>query len=485
MADCLRTGLSSVAATLLVGAGLTNVPPAAAQPAETFPVQLASGSSLGDGTALVIGPSGVPIPSQDYVDAVGQLYLEPNGFGDYTRQILYTPEGLYPITGIKSLPLDPSAEQGLTILNNAINQLCSDPPTCGGEHIAVFGYSQSAIISGMQMLELAALPADERPDTDHLAFVLVGNENNPNGGMLERFVGLSLPSLGMTFNGSTPDNVYPTDMYTLEYDGFADFPRYPLNVLSDLNAFLGIALVHVKYTQLTPEQVEAAIPLTNTVGDTMTNYYMIPTETLPLLAPLQLLPVIGQPLYDLLEPSLRVLVNLGYGNIEHGWDPGPPNVPTPFGLFPTNLDLTEVLAALANGAQQGVTNFASDLGSLSLPELPSLPTDSTALTDLATDPLAGLTNLVNTFTGSLATGYATLLPTADIVNAFFTSLPLYDFNLFTAGIQDVLNGDPGGLIEAVGNPIAATVGISTLAGGIELLVLAQAAAEIAGVNLLG
>ena len=36
-------------------------------------------------------------------------------------------------------------------------------------------------------------------------------------------------------------------MYSLEYDGFTDFPTYPLNFLSDLNAFLGIETLHGTY----------------------------------------------------------------------------------------------------------------------------------------------------------------------------------------------------------------------------------------------
>jgi hypothetical protein len=37
-------------------------------------------SPLGDGTALVFGPSGVPIPPPQYVDAADTLYLQPLGF---------------------------------------------------------------------------------------------------------------------------------------------------------------------------------------------------------------------------------------------------------------------------------------------------------------------------------------------------------------------------------------------------------------------
>lgn len=36
-------------------------------------------------------------------------------------------------------------------------------------------------------------------------------------------------------------------IYSLQYDGFADFPRYPLNELSSQNAFLGVSFIHGNY----------------------------------------------------------------------------------------------------------------------------------------------------------------------------------------------------------------------------------------------
>lgn len=174
------------------------------------------------------------------------------------------------------------------------------------------------------------------PQGTPVNFVLVGNEMNPpNGGMLSRFPGLNLPSLGLPFYGATPENAFPpTTNYTLEYDGFADFPRYPLNVLSVLNAGLGIIFVHTKYADLTSQQVNSAIPLPTT--DPSQKYYIIPTSNLPLLEPLRLLPVIGNPVADLLQPALKVIVNLGYGDPpQYGWSTnGFANQQTTFGSSP-------------------------------------------------------------------------------------------------------------------------------------------------------
>ena len=78
--------------------------------------------SGGIGTAaavnnLILGASGYPIPSQEYIDGIPALFGFPAGLNIGIN----TPEGLYPLTGVKSLTFDVSAAQGVQILNNAIN----------------------------------------------------------------------------------------------------------------------------------------------------------------------------------------------------------------------------------------------------------------------------------------------------------------------------------------------------------------------------
>ena len=417
----------------------------------------------------VMGPSGVPIPSPEYIEAINRLYLQPNMPGT-TPAGLFTPEGLYPITGVKSLPLEPSVLQGVAILDDTVR---SDIDA--GTPVGVFGWSQSAIVASrwMEQLDPAGTPSDIG-----LRFVLAGNEMNPNGGLLSRFEDLTLPSLGIPFYGATPDNDFPTTMYTAEYDGFADFPRYPLNILSGLNAFLGIALVHIHYSDFTEEQVTPvedggqAIRLA-TEGPTLTTYYMIPTAELPLVAPLRLLPVIGDPLADLLQPILRPIVNLGYGDPDYGWSTAPANVHTSIGILPGLDEFAKLPGLLASGTQQGIQAFADDLAHLSLPD-PAALTGNLAAVDPSTAlsaPTDFATNAVNAITAATASAYSTLLPTADIVNALVTSLPLYNVDLFWANLDNP--------IDAIGLPISADAGLLTMALGVEALVIAGAAKDIA------
>jgi hypothetical protein len=50
---------------------------------------------------------------------------------------------------------------------------------------------------------------------------------------------------------------------------------------------------------------------------------------------------------------------------------------------------------------------------------------------------------------------------ADLAAAAFISVPQYDLELFADGMQQLIAGDPMGLINAIGNPVAATTGLET------------------------
>lgn len=108
----------------------------------------------------------------------------------------------------------------------------------------------------------------------------------------------------------------------------------------------------------------------------MTTYMMIPTQNLPLLDPLRAIPVIGNPLADLVQPDLTYLINWGYGNPAFGWSTGPADVPTPFGFLPPLSATTALGADLISGTQQGFAAFASDLSAEVPTSLPALSLSS-------------------------------------------------------------------------------------------------------------
>ena len=490
--------LTAPARSLLGGGGATPALLGGGSPTPMVVQPPLQGTTVG----LVIGGSGEPIPPPSSVTAALNYFNQIFSVLPSNAHALFTPEGLYPLTGVKSLTLDVSVAQGVQILDSAIkNTLAANP----SGSVAVFGASQSAVISSLEMENLANPLLNPSPPTaNQLGFILVGDEMNPNGGILARFPGfpagqpLQIPSLGFTFYGATPSNtIYPTNVYSMEYDGFADFPQYPINLISDLNAFAGIYYVHNTYpanpSALPPGYAIQQLP-TSPGYTGVTNYYMITTQNgLPLLDPVRAIPVIGTPIADLLQPDLTTIVNLGYGNPNFGWSQGPADVHTYFGLFP-HVSQALIAQDLISGAHQGAAAFMSDIhaeaSGVSLSSLSHSLTsmagtgaaDLSALTSALSSPngiietiQGAVTNAANEISSTAARLYAAALPTADIVNAIVTVFPAYDVNLFLSGIQQAINGNVlGGLEYALVAPIAADTGLLTLAGGFELLVLVAA-----------
>ena len=148
--------------------------------------------------ALIMGGNFNPEPDPGYVADVNTNYIEFL-YPGYQSVGLTTPEQFWPVTGLTSLTFDQSVAQGVTDLNTAI--MHPAPVGYAGDNLVVFGYSQSATIATDEMRNLMA---SGNPDLGKLAFILVGDPNNPDGGILERFVGAYIPILNVYFNGATP-----------------------------------------------------------------------------------------------------------------------------------------------------------------------------------------------------------------------------------------------------------------------------------------
>ncbi|HEY1841265.1 MAG TPA: PE-PPE domain-containing protein [Mycobacterium sp.] len=439
-------------------------------------------SPLGDATALVFGPSGVPIPPPQFVDAADTLYLQPLGFAG-TAQSSFIPDGLSPFTGINSLGFGTSLSQDQPIMISDIESEIAAGGVSATNPVVVFGYSQSSTTASliMQQLHDAGVPSDD------VHFVLVGDTDNPNGGFLNTFDFPAGNTSAFTapdvpFEPPTPSDLYPTDIYSLEYDGFADFPHYTTNLLSDLNATLGFFLEHFTYLDITPQEIGSAVLLPGSealTGAGLTDYFIIPNDNLPILEPLLLIPGIGQPLHDLLEPDTQILVNLGYGSITEGWNQGPADVPTTFGLFP-DINPTQLSEALSNGWQQGVTDALQDLqnpvsyqdqvapwlpfaNSLYTwgfaPENPSFTDVVDGLLKFAGFPVSDVTlsssptDIINDLSSTLSYDYSSLLPLANAINASLTSFPAYDATIFASQLE------AGNLLDALLDPTSANTAL--------------------------
>ena len=210
--------------------------------------------------------------------------------------------------------------------------------------------------------------------------MLQGDPNHPNGGLSSRFPGLYIPILDLTFDGPAPtDTQFDTIEINRQYDGAADFPLYPLNVIATLNALLGFVYLHTNPFDVSlPEDPTTSPAYQGTHGDT--SYYFFKSENLPLFAPLRSLGV-PESLIDVIEPFFRVLVELGYDRSIPPWEP------TPARLIPT-LDPVTVTTDLVAAIGEGITNAAAVAGSpqLSIPAPVTLaaPATEPAEADMST-----------------------------------------------------------------------------------------------------
>jgi len=301
--------------------------------------------------ALIMGGTWNPYPGPVYLNNVNLSYILPHFPGAIPLDQL-TPEQFWPVAGTGET-FGTSVAQGMSLLNKGIAHQINDL----GNKVVVFGYSQSATVATDEIRHLMSIGS---PYQGNLSFVLAADPNNPDGGLLERFHGFDIPFLNVHFNGATPPNSpYPTSIYTIQYDGIADAPQYPLNIVSDLNAFLGYFVLHSTYPFLTPQQVAGAVQLATSPGYTgNTTYYMVMTQNLPLIQFIRDIPYAGPPIADIFQPDLRVLVDLGYGDIGPGG--GYANLPTPASLL-SIPNLPVVAKDLALGAVQGPWSAVVDI----------------------------------------------------------------------------------------------------------------------------
>ena len=187
-----------------------------------------------------------------------------------------------------------------------------------------------------------------------------------------------MPILDWSFNGPAPtDTQFDTVDINRQYDFWADFPLYPINVIADVNALLGAFYQHLySYdVSLAPDPSKSPDYHKDIHGDT--SYYFFETENLPLFGPLRTLGV-PEALIDVVEPFFRVLVELGYDRSIPPWEP------TPARLIPP-LDPAAVVGDLVDAIGEGINNALAITGSVTPVAVPDATADvSPSHVDVAT-----------------------------------------------------------------------------------------------------
>jgi hypothetical protein len=296
---------------------------------------LATTALIMGGTQHSLGPDDDQAYVHNYLDWAVNGFVDPGGNNmipastDYNAYAVIYPAQFAPVTGTTTF--DDSVSDGVANLGSCLglggscdyNEGQSSgvplaPSTTGTAPYIVYGYSQSAVVASLVKNQLIE---DEPTGLDQTEFYLISNPMRPNGGVLGRgFEGFTIPLIGITFYGPTEnscpatgctaedDFVTPTVDVAQQYDFLGgDAPARPLNVLAMTNSIMAYALLHGNVQN--HELDEPGMIDQGTYGDT--HYYLIPSDTVPILLPLV---NAGVPAAALAIPNeiLKVWINDAY-----------------------------------------------------------------------------------------------------------------------------------------------------------------------------
>ena len=175
--------------------------------------------------------------------------------------------------------------------------------------VVVIGESMGSMVAWRLAVELAN--SSSPPPTEDVRFVLIAP---PEAGVAEYFKeGTFIPILNYRVT-RIAESPYDTTIVIGEYDGWADPPDRPWNLVSSANALAGIVYVHgppiaAADPSAVPEENITYVPGNDQHGSVTT--YLVPTENLPLT---QVFRDVGVPdaLVDKADEVLRPVVDAGY-----------------------------------------------------------------------------------------------------------------------------------------------------------------------------
>jgi hypothetical protein len=317
---------------------------------------LAQGMDVGEvlvnltATNTVIGIGGRGDPTSSNVPAKLFGTVVPGGS-------TYIPIG-YPA----GYDLGPSRDAGVPVLHQTLIDNAGNPTT-------VVAYSEGTLVAEQEKRNLQAAAPHQAPLPGDPDFVQIASPFAGNGGIFGRFA--FVPTFLIVDNmGPAEPTRFDTHYVVNEYDPYGDFPAYA-NPLSLANSALAIQYAHPDqyYNAIDPATSEKLGPdqtYTNSAGGIDT-YTIYKNQQLPLLGPIrQGASLIGvsqyvEPELQLVEPTLRVLIDAGYTDRTNA----DPATPTQFSLITPPDKIIGAAAALPGAAQEGVTNFLGGAQSVS------------------------------------------------------------------------------------------------------------------------
>jgi hypothetical protein len=242
----------------------------------------ALGPLTGSDTAIILGGTFESTPDTAFAQTAENLYLHPLGFDDgatYSTvcDMVATDPCAAPLQVLTTPELIQQGPSSLTAADNVVlaveNEFAANPNTFSAtDPLTIFGYSQSATAESIAM---SRLEADGIPTQD-LHFVFIGDPSLPDTGVwpnlvtdLDGIFGTNLTNTILTdlgFEGVlgnvTPDDIYPTTIYTLAGDGVGDW-QPDFNQGGLLDSLGNLFTTHAEYLGLTPEEIANAVTTTD------------------------------------------------------------------------------------------------------------------------------------------------------------------------------------------------------------------------------
>jgi hypothetical protein len=328
------TTAAGVSAALVFGHAIDNT-------ADTPQVKLAAasiifidGNNYPNGSTRMAGQIAGQYQYQPCTAPCTHLTSPPAGtFNDFINSTAVYPGTLGLYNGLGK----PSGDQSIADGQQAIAQQIQSQTAQGNTPITVVGYSEGAVAASHEVSALGP--------SNNVSFVLIADPERPNGGILARLpAGTYIPLLGISGGNATSSTGAPVVMVTQQYDGIADAPAYPLNVVSDANAVLGFYYLHGNYYPVNPNG--AGTVVTTSPNGNMTDILVLaPQGELPLFMPLAQAGV-PQPILVALDPAFRAIIDTGYDRTSD------PSQQVRFALLPP-------VSALPGDAQAVVVGFVT------------------------------------------------------------------------------------------------------------------------------
>ncbi len=249
----------------------------------------AAGAQAANVALMVNGMGAGELPDLAMANILGGM------FGSYQRQNVSWPQQARLVGGTEGMTLDQSITVGANNLDAALQTALKQLEP--GEHVTIVGLSAGALVADEELRRLSL--SATAPAKSQLDFVVVADSSriyfNKN-----RYDAL----LNYTYRPPVKSK-YNTKAVTGQYDGYADFPDRPWNLLAVQNAIVGAQLVHVP-SMLTNLSNVPATNVTTTVNSQggVTTSYLVPTPTLPL--------VVVNPWLKSQEAALRKQIDAAY-----------------------------------------------------------------------------------------------------------------------------------------------------------------------------